>query len=75
MISLESVVDAVNLRVLDLQPNETADLVLIQELNRAGIDQEELGMGFYDDDTDDCRWTYVGLTQYASTGRLSLVKG
>ena len=74
MNRLESVVDRVNLRVIDLQPSETADLILIQELDRAGIDQVELGEGFYDDD-DDCRWTYVGLTQYASTGRLSLVKG
>ena len=46
MTNLECVVTAVNLRVMDLQPSETADLVLIQELARSGIDQVELGEGF-----------------------------
>jgi hypothetical protein len=73
MTSLESVVDAVNLRVLDLQPSETADLILIQELAAAGIDEVELGEGFETD--DGWAWPYCGLIQYGGSGRLALVGG
>jgi hypothetical protein len=71
MTALESVVDAVNLRVLDLPPNETADLVLIQELDRAGIDQVELGSAY--ETADGWAWPYCGMVQYGGSGRLALI--
>ena len=72
MSNLESVVDRVNLRVLDLPPDETADLVLIQELDRAGISEVELGEAW--ETADGWSWPTSGLIQYGS-GRLALVKG
>ena len=72
MSNLESVVDAVNLIVLDLQPDESADLVLIQELDRAGISESELGEAY--ETLDGWAWTTPGLIQYGS-GRLAIVKG
>ena len=74
MSRLESVVDAVNLRVQDLPPDETADLVLLQELRRAGIDEVELGKG-YEMPDEGWWWSYVGLRQYGGSGRLALISG
>ena len=73
MTALESVVDRVNLRVLDLQPSETADLVLIQELDRAGISDCELGEAY--ETADGWAWPSAGLIQYGGSGRLALVGG
>ncbi len=73
MTSLESVVDAVNLRVCDLQPNESADLVLIQELARAGIDEVELGSAY--ETADGWAWPSAHLIQYGGSGRLVLIGG
>ena len=73
MTSLESVVDRVNIRVIDLQPSETADLILIQELSRAGIDQVELGSAY--ETADGWAWPTPGLIQYGGSGRLALISG
>lgn len=72
MTNLKCVVDRVNLRVMDLQPSETADLILIQELHRAGIDEVELGTG-YEMPDEGWWWSYVGLRQYGGSGRLALI--
>ena len=60
---LEKVIERVNLRVQDIQPLETFDLILLQELDRAGIDQIELGEAWYDDDGG-YRWPTPRLIQY-----------
>ena len=73
MNRLESVVDRVNLRVLDLQPDESADLILIQELSAHGIDEVELGSAY--ETADGWAWPYCGLIQYGGSGRLALVGG
>ena len=73
MTLLESVVDRVNLRVMDLPPNETADIILIQELAAAGIDEVELGSAY--ETADGWAWPSAGLIQYGGSGRLALVGG
>ena len=73
MISLESVVDAVNLRVADLPPDCNYDLVLLQELAAHGIDQVELGDAY--ETADGWAWPTPGLIQYGGSGRLALISG
>ena len=67
-MQLEQVVTRVNLRVMDVECNESADIILIQELDRAGIDQSELGEAWEDDDGG-WRWPTAKLIQYPD-GRL-----
>ena len=74
MTNLQAVVTAVNLRIMDLQPSETPDLILCQELARAGIDEVELGTG-YEMTDEGWWWSYVGLRQYGGSGRLALISG
>ena len=70
---LEQVVTRVNLRVMDIQPNETADLILIQELAAAGILEVELGEA-YENDCGGWTWPTPRLIQYP-TGRLACFGG
>ena len=71
-MELERVVSAVNLRVQDIQPNESADLILLQELSRAGISENELGEA-WEDSSGGWRWPTARLIQYPS-GRLACFK-
>lgn len=70
MSILQSVVSRVNLRLEDLPPDLTADLILLQELDRAGVDQVELGDAY--ETEDGWAWPSCGLLQYGS-GRLTLL--
>ncbi|KKN78964.1 hypothetical protein LCGC14_0344400 [marine sediment metagenome] len=74
MQGLESVVERVNLRLAEFETlrDGNADLVLLDELAKVGIDQIELGEAY--PTVDGWVWTACHLVQYGS-GRLALIGG